>query len=399
MHRRIGIAGLALVLLGSVAACTSASENDASSDSSTAAGTSEAGGQATGIIASDDPRVAQIVDIVERAVPELGLQSVLFGVWVGDEEIVRGAVDAPSIMEPTAVDALVRVGQPMEAMLATIMLQLDEEGVLDMDAPVEQYLPQLVNADVITPEMLANSTSGTPDYVPNATFVDAVYANPFAAYTYDQLLGFAQQDAPLFEPGTRFAYSHTDMASLVEVLEAASGQPLDELMAERIFEPLDMQHSSAHDDAEIGQPAYRAFTHERGVYEESTTWNPAWGLNGGMNASVGDLGRWLRALNDGELLNEEDAALILSPPADDPGGQAAGKYFTFGSVVSGDWVFGNPSLNGYRGFTAQLRDPSVTIVVWSTAGFTSTDESNSSATIGERISAVVSDIPLELLSS
>ena len=35
------------------------------------------------------------------------------------------------------------------------------------------------------------------------------------------------------------------------------------------------------------------------------------------------------------------------------------RYFAYGSLVTGDWVIGNPSLNGYMGFTALQRDPSV----------------------------------------
>ena len=399
MNRRSSVVFLAVLLVATAAACTSDSDGDAAPGPTTSSATTGSAEPATGTIAGDDPRAAQIVDIVEDAVPEFGLQSVVFGVWVGDEEIVRGAVDAPSILEPTAVDALVRVGQPMEAMLGTVMLQLDEEGLLEQEAPVVQYLPQLVNADAITPEMLANSTSGTPDDVPNEDFVATVEANPFAGYTYDQLLGFAQREPPLFQPGTSWSYSHTDMASLVEVLEAASGQTLPELMSERIYEPLGMDDSSAHVDAEIGQPAYRAFTSDRGFYEESTTWNPTWGFNGGMNASTADLGRWLRALNDGELLNDEDGELVLSPVTAGLGPMTDERYFTFGSVVVGDWVYGNPSLNGYRGFTGQQRDPSVSIVVWSTAGPDATDGSNTSVTIGQRISTVVSDTPLVLPGS
>ncbi|MCQ8205896.1 beta-lactamase family protein, partial [Vibrio parahaemolyticus] len=65
----------------------------------------------------------------------------------------------------TPIDARVRVGQPMEAMLATVMLQLGEEGSLALDEPVEEFVPDLVNADRITPRMLANGMAGTPDYV------------------------------------------------------------------------------------------------------------------------------------------------------------------------------------------------------------------------------------------
>ena len=393
MRRTAAVLSLCLVVGASLSACT----DDDSASGSAATTTAAASGEvATGIIAGDDPRAQEIVDLVEAAVPELALQSVVFGVWVGDEEVVRGAIDAPSPQPPTAVDAKVRVGQPMEAMLGTVLLQLAAEGKVELDEPVEKYVPDLVNADRITPRMLANSTGGTPDYVPNDTFVARVDANPFAGYTFDELLGYAQEDPPLFEPGTNWAYSHTEMAALVEVLVAASGEPFDELMAARIFEPLGMTASSAHQNNEIAEPTFHAFTNERGVYEDSTYWDPTWGFNGGMNGSVADLGRWLRALNDGELLDEADAKESLAPVTAGLGPMTDQRYFAYGSIVGDGWILGNPSLNGYAGFTAQQRDPSVTIVVWSTGGPANTEQSNGSQTISQRIAGIVSDDPFDM---
>ena len=338
-----------------------------------------------------DPRARQITDIVKKAIPELALQSVVYGVWDGDQRIVSGAIDAPSVQPRTAVDARVRVGQPMEAMLATVLLQLGAEGKVDLDAPVSKYVPDLVNADRITPRMLANSTGGTPDYVTDPAFLARVAANPFAGYTFDELLGYAQNRPPLFEPGTRFAYSHTEIAALVQVLEQASGQSLEQLMAARVFRPLQMTASAAHQNNALEQPAFHAFTSQRGVYEDSTYWDPTWGFDGGMNASVDDLGKWLRALNTGALLDRADAKETLAPPT-----AASTKYFAWGSLVSGGWILGNPSLDGYMGFTAQHRKPSVTIVVWSTAAPGNPEDSNASQIISQRIADIVSTEPIDL---
>jgi D-alanyl-D-alanine carboxypeptidase len=394
MKRAMSAMALCVLVGGSLAACSS--DDNASVPSGSTATTAADGGTATGIIASADPRSQEIVDLVDQALSELHLQSVAFGVWVGDQEIVRGAVDASSVQPPTAVDARVRVGQPMEAMLGTLLLQLSSEGLIGLDEPVAKYVPGLVNGDRITPRMLANSTGGTPDYVPDADFQARLLANPFAGYTFDELLGYAQQSPPLFEPGTQFAYSHTEMAALVEVLEAASGQSLEDLMATRIFEPLGMTQSAAHQNNAIDEPAFHAFTNMRGVYEDSTYWDPTWGFNGGMNASVADLGRWLRALNTGELLNEADAKESLAPVTAGLSSMTDQRYFAYGSLVTGGWIVGNPSLNGYQGFTAQHRDPSVTIVVWSTAAPANTEESNASVTISKRIAGVVSDESIDL---
>ena len=384
---------LVLVVVGAaVSACTTDSAGTAAPASTAAASVSPAA-SATGVIASDDARSRQVIDVVTKAMPELDLQSVVFGVWDGDQEIVRGAIDAASAQPGTAIDARVRVGQPMEAMLGTVLLQLGSEGVLDLDEPVQEYVPNLVNADLITPRMLANSTGGTPDYVTDPVFLERLTANPFAGYTFDELLGYAQQTPPLFTPGTRFGYSHTEIAALAQVLEAASGQSLEDLMFTRIFEPLGMTSSSAHRNNAIEEPVFHAYTSQRGVYEDSTYWDPTWGFNGGMNAPVADLGRWLRALNSGELLNETDAKESLAPPAE---ATSTDKYFAYGSLVTGGWVVGNPSLNGYMGFTAQHRDPSVTIVVWSTGTPANTETTNASVTIGQRIADIVSDEPIDL---
>jgi len=390
--KRAATALVVFVVVAAVAACAG-DGNGASAPGSTATTRRAA---TTGVIASTDARARQITDLVAKAVPELHLQSTVYGVWVGDQELVRGAIDAPSVQPPTPVDARVRVGQPMEAMLGTVLLQLGSEGKIDLDAPVAKYVPNLVNGDRITPRMLANSTGGTPDYVPDSAFLARVSANPFTGYTFDELLGYAQQKPPLFEPGTNFAYSHTEMAALVQVLEVASGQSLEDLMATRIFGPLKMAASAAHQNNAIEAPAFHAFTKQRGVYEDSTFWDPTWGFNGGMNASVDDLGRWLRALNRGELLNTADAKASLAPATAGLAKMTDHRYFAYGSLVSGGWIVGNPSLNGYQGFTAQHRDPSVTIVVWSTAGPTSTEESNASQTISQRIAGIVSNEPIDL---
>ena len=174
MKRAATALALALAVGGPLAACSSGDDTSAPAGATTTV-VDEA---VTGIIGSDDPRSREIIDVVEAAVSELKLQSVVFGVWDGDQEIVRGAVDAPSVQPPTAVDAKVRVGQPMEAMLGTLLLQLGSEGVIDLDAPVARYLPDLVNGDRITPRMLANSTGGTPDYVPDPDFQARVDGQP-----------------------------------------------------------------------------------------------------------------------------------------------------------------------------------------------------------------------------
>ena len=255
--RRAAAVLTALLIMATVPAC-SGGDDEPSATGATANGSPEAATPTTGVIASSDPRAQQITDVVTEALPELRLQSVVFGVWDGDRLIVKGAMDAPSVQPRTAVDARVRVGQPMEAMLGTVLLQLAAEGKVDLDEPVEEYVPDLVNADRITPRMLANSTGGTPDYVTEPDFLARVSVRSVHRLHLRRAAGLRPEEPAALRAGSSFAYSHTEMAALVQVLEQASGQSLEDLMAARIFRPLKMKASAAHQDNAIEEPVFHA---------------------------------------------------------------------------------------------------------------------------------------------
>jgi D-alanyl-D-alanine carboxypeptidase len=252
-------------------------------------------------------------------------------------------------------------------MLGTVLLQLDTEGVLAQDAPVAKYFPELVNGDQITARMLADSTGGTPDYMTDPEFGKALNADPFKEWTVSELLAYAQRTPPLFAPGTSWAYSHTELALLGEVLEQASGKAMAELLQERIFDPVGMDRSSVHVTNEIGTPVMHAYYADRGFYEDSTFWNPTWARNSGnMNAPVVDVAKWVLALNRGELLTEPAFTQQFAPNTAGLASFTDQTYFTYGMVLINGWIFGNPGLQGYEGFIAQQRDPEVSVVIYAT---------------------------------
>ena len=155
---------------------------------------------------------------------EQDLTSAVYGVWRGDEVIAIGAAGGSPIGVPATPDMQVRIGQPMEPMLSTVLLQLDGEGILKQDEPISKWLPDFPRADQITPKMLADSTSGISDYVTNPNFDKQFYANPIKGFTSEELIALANERPPLFEPGTNFAYAHSDLVVLGEVMEKATGQ-------------------------------------------------------------------------------------------------------------------------------------------------------------------------------
>ena len=191
--------------------------------------------------------------------------------------------------------------------LGTVLLQLVDEGKVALDDTIEEWLPDALASEKVTLRMLANCTSGYPDYVAVKSFVDALYKDPFRAWTTQEQLSYVAGKPLLYEPGTNWSYAHTNFVSLGEALSAITGQPVDELIRKRIVEPLGMQGTQSHQTAVIPEPVLHAYTKERGTYEESTFWNPSWTMAKGevMITDIHDLATSARAIGKGELVSEK----------------------------------------------------------------------------------------------
>ena len=383
--RRTLLLALALVATCStLAAC-------GSSDSATRRLQQVEGDRTDVVLDRSDPRAERVVHAVRAVAGRLRLAGVVFGVWDGDRELARGAIDLQPGTAPTDRDAAFRVGQPMESMVTTVLLQLAAEGKIGLDKPVARYLPDLPRGDRITPRMLANSTAGIADYITDRKFAEKLYSDPFRKWTYEALMKYANKHHPVFAPGTSWAYSHTDLLVLGEVLERATGRSMAQLLQKRIFAPLHLDHTAVADTTAIATPTFHAYTSERGRYEDSTYWNPTWALgSGNLNSTVEDIGRWARALGSGELVSTKAHEEQLSSANAGLGPLTKQRYFTYGIAAQGNWLIGNPQLQGYRGLMAQRRDSPLTIVVYTTDGRSHTKNQNDAIVIGNRLAEILS---------
>ncbi|MFC8042026.1 serine hydrolase domain-containing protein [Nocardia sp. NPDC057353] len=345
-----------------------------------------------------DSEAARLTDLIRGKVAAAGVTGAVFGVWRGDEQVLLGALGDSPVGVPAAADQRVRVGQPMEPMLSTVLFQLAGEGVLTLDEPIARWLPDFPRAAAITPRMLADSTSGVADYVTDPEFLRRFQENPIRPYTARELLELATARPPLFAPGTGWSYAHSDLVLLGEVLQHASGKPLGELIAQRITGPLGMAASAVVLTSEIAEPYLHGYTTERGVFEDSTFWNPTAFLHSGnMNAPVADIGRWVRALGTGELLAPEQFEAMMGPSTAGLGPFTTERYFAFGVVHLGEWLFMNPAYGGYDGVAFHDTTTGTTIVVYTTDGPASDGNANPAIPIGAAVAgALVPDRPPQL---
>jgi D-alanyl-D-alanine carboxypeptidase len=278
----------------------------------------------------------------------------------------------------------------MEPMLSTVLLQLDGEGILRQDEPIAKWLPDFPRADQITPRMLANGTSGISDYVTNPKFLKQFYANPIKGFTSAELLALANERPPLFTPGTNFAYAHSDLVVLGVVMEKATGQPLGELLQKRILDPLKMRDSTVMLTPQISAPFLHGYTNERGVFEDSSFWNPTAFLHSGnMNTTVADVATWIRALADGRLLSDEQHKAMLAPSTAGLGPLTKDKFFAYGVAHAGDWFFMNPAYGGYHGVVYYDTRTKTLVIAYVTLGPTSDANTDNALPMGKEIATML----------
>ena len=130
-----------------------------------------------------------------------------------------------------------------KVVFTVLVLKLVEEGIINLDKPLQDYLPQPIYT--YTPK-----TKWHDHYADLQT--DSLYRKITARMCLDHTSGFPnwRWDMPdqklrvMFEPGTHYSYSGEGMVYLQIVLEKMLGKPLQTLAAEKIFTPLGMQHSA-----------------------------------------------------------------------------------------------------------------------------------------------------------
>ncbi|HEY1433910.1 MAG TPA: serine hydrolase domain-containing protein [Thermoanaerobaculia bacterium] len=212
-----------------------------------------------------------------------------------------------------------RVYEAAMPLTATLMARLSDEGRLDLDAPIQRYLPGVVDgAFPVTARQLAAHLSGARDFRDDEDMPAPCESARDAARNLPPRL-FVRP------PGTSYGMSRPGYVLLSAVLEAASGKTFGDLLAESIAAPAGMG-STMTDDPRRFLPG-RTLFYERGWFGLLGTARPVdtscrWGA-GGLVSTTGDLVRFAEALLRGDILRRETLAAMLAPQKTRGGAETA----------------------------------------------------------------------------
>ena len=207
---------------------------------------------------------------------------------------------------------------------ATLIMQLQEAGKLDVDDRLAEYLSFDIIDGIhvykgvdysteIRIKQLLQHTSGIPDYFEDApksgpTFMELLFADTDKIWTPKETIDFAKSKlTPHFPPGKGYHYSDTEYVLLGLLIEELTGKKLHAVLFEKIIEPLKMEHTYMNlhskpidttttgavaefyvDDIEVG--------HFRSLSAD-------WG-GGGLVTTSKDLLKFHKGLNEGTLLSK-----------------------------------------------------------------------------------------------
>jgi len=342
------------------------------------AGSTEACDEGTVPLAGTCTPVTEVADtirgILRDQIAALDLKSVIASVRIGDTDILTEAWGESMTGVPATTDMHFRNGAVAIAYLGTVLLQMAERGELSLDDTLDAWFPDLPKAKDVTLRMLINSTSGYADYV-NLDILP-LYDEPFRQWTPEELIALGMSQPMVCDPGTCFAYAHTNFVILGEVLSNVSGRPVDALIREGILEPLGLDNTRSESTAVIQAPVLHAFTSERGMHEDSTYWNPSWTLARGavMTTDIGDLIASAIAIGSGSLLAPQSSAdqLALAEPILKPFSEQF--YFGLGVVRIAGWVAQTPSFAGYSAAMAYLPSEQIAVAITATMNPDTPDE-------------------------
>ncbi|MFB7862509.1 serine hydrolase domain-containing protein [Streptomyces sp. NPDC056069] len=211
-----------------------------------------------------------------------------------------------------------RVGSITKTFTATVLLQLQAEGRIDLDDPVDTWLPGVVRGHGhdgrrITVRQLLNHTSGIYSYTEDPAFQEKVFGPGFLQHRYDtwtpkQLVSVAMAHEPDFAPGTAWNYSNTNFVLAGMVVESVTGRPYGKAVENRIVKPLKLRATSVPGtDSRMPKPNSRAWSklsrETGGPAYDVTELNPSIaGAAGEMISDANDLQTFYRALLKGRLL-------------------------------------------------------------------------------------------------
>ncbi len=288
-----------------------------------------------------------VADMVDAGVP--GVMMAIYtpadGLWLG-----AGGYSSLKTRTPMLSNDVTRVGSTVKMFTAVTVMQLAEEGKVDLDARISEYLPEDIlhkidNADKATVRQLLQHNSGIFNYIQALTFQTASINDLVKEWYPDELLDYARGKKAYFATGKDCRYSNTGYVLLGEIISRVCGRPFYEEFEERIIIPLGLNETQFASTDPIPDKLVRGYVDFfSNMKLMESTYYSGWDYHtadGGLLSNPYNLVLFMRGVFEGGLVSAGSLGEMLDwqfPKENDP------AFFRMGYGLG---VFRYETDNGY----------------------------------------------------
>lgn len=274
------------------------------------------------------------------------------GFGIADYE--TGRLNKPGTVYPIA--------SMTKAFTVLSIMMLEERGLLNVNDPVVDYLPEFPHGDSITLHHLLRMTSGLYRFVDNPL----VGQNMGKYHTPEQLLDYFMYEPLRYEAGTQWEYCNSGYFILGVIIERLSGMCYREFLKTNIFDPLKMKDSSYDPDGVDYSPKAMAVGYNDLLTDPPTVapyLHPTVTFSAGaIYSTVKDLYLWDQALYTDQLVSQETLTRIFTPGLGNYGyGWYIDQLEVDGQMHKHIWHWG--SYWGYHSHISRLVDDGITVIL------------------------------------
>jgi CubicO group peptidase (beta-lactamase class C family) len=243
-----------------------------------------------------------------------------------------GFADMKSRKPVSVDDTLFRPGSISKTFTWTAVMQLVEQGKLDLDRDVNEYIDFKIPAPFGKPVTMRNLMTHTPGW--EESIKELFVANPSEMYPLGNYLK-ARLPKQVYPPGTTPAYSNYGASLAGYIVSRVSGMPFDDYIAKNILQPLGMTHSTFQQPLPDNLKPFMSEGYDVASQPSKSFEVGEAGPAGGLSTSAGDMTRYMIAhlqngqYNGAQILKPETAQLMHSRAfglVPDMNGMAYGFY-------------------------------------------------------------------------
>jgi len=287
---------------------------------------------------------------------------------------------------PMKVDHVFRIGSITKQFTAVAILQLMEQGKLDLQDDITKFIPDFhTQGNKITIEHLLTHTSGIQNTTDMPAYMGRVDLTPA------EMIGHFKNLPLKFAPGTNWSYSNLGYFLLGYIIEKITGKTYATYLEENFFKPLGMTNSLYANDIKIVRNRADGYSQgDNGVENAQPLSMTHPYAAGSIQSTVEDLFKWHQAVHSFKLIKKEnlDKAITRYKLSD-------GKETSYGYGWRSGYVYESPSIwhggliNGFITMAIYLPKENIFVAVFSNC------DCNSPEVVASRLAALAAGKPFE----